>query len=759
MNIWKCFQGFIVVENITDDINKIITEENIKVTTVNDILQNIANFSDYLNDNIKYYEDSPIFKKDCYIPLTANLETKEDVGIIDDYFDNWIHSEGQLQLTVLGDYGTGKSTVAKRLAYRQAKKYLGNPENERIPILIELKIYQKSISIESLVTDLLINQYSVEIKNFNAFKHLNESGKLLIILDGFDEMASRVDLNVTLANFREFDKLISEKSKVILTCRTHYFKNQDEIHKLHEGTEIYNKIDEKGGYSFLFLNPFKEEDFIIYLEKFFTDDWKKYYETIINTYNLRELAEKPILLELMVQTLPQIKIEENEKLNHASLYDRYTKFWLNRDDWRSYLTTNDRELITEELAFYLFINDKDKIFYEELPKIIQEHFQDKRTVEIDILDQDVRTCTFLNRDERGDYSFVHQSFMEFFVAKKLLNEIKNNNSDNFRLKRLPQEIIGFLANLADNVDIFHNYIKFTENKSFQEVKYLGGNSATIANLMGADFSEMDMSSTVLVGANFDAAKLVNSNLSNSILGMKIEPTTNIMENKYTELKYLDDELDKYANIIINGDKINKKQIKDKIDELISHYPGDIDDKKIPMFLQSIIRMGHKKQKITDEDFSADNIFFNSLINKFRLHNASKEKSIFDTLNATLNEKSVFTTFVKANLQKANLNNCDLREVDLRDVNLRGASLVGAKLSGLNLSRTDLRDTDLREADLRKTDLKEANLSGALLIRAKLNSANLSNANLMEVDLREANLIGSRLIGANLSKANLKGAIR
>ena len=245
--------------------------------------------------------------------------------------------------------------------------------------------------------------------------------------------------------------------------------------------------------------------------------------------------------------------------------------------------------------------------------------------------------------------------------------------------------------------------------------------------------------------------------------MKIESTTNIMENKYTELKYLDDKLEKYAKIIINGDEINKKQIKDKIDELISNYPGDIDDKKIPMFLKSIIRMGHKKQKIIDEDFSADNILYSSLINKFRLQNASKEKSIFDTLNATLNatlnEKSVFTTFVKANLQKANLNNCDLREVDLRDVNLRGASLVGSKLSGKNLSHSDLRDTDLREADLRNTDLREANLSGAILIRAKLNSANLSNANLMEVDLREANLIGSRLIGANLSKANLKGAIR
>ena len=766
----KIEQGFIIVENITDDINKIIKEENIKVTTVHNILQTVANFSEYLNNYIKNYEDSPIFKKDCYIPLTANLETKEDVGIIDNYFDNWIRSGGQLQLTVLGDYGTGKSTVAKRLAYRQAKKYLVNPENERIPILIELKIYQKSISIESLVTDLLINKYSVEIKNFNAFKHLNESGKLLIILDGFDEMASRVDLNVTLANFREFDKLISEKSKVILTCRTHYFKNQDEIHKLHEGTEIYNKIDEKGGYSLLFLNPFKEEDFITYLKKFFHNNWEKYYETIINTYNLRELAEKPILLELMVQTLPQIKIEENEKLNHASLYDRYTKFWLNRDDWRSYLTSNDRELITEELALYLFTNDKDKIFYKDLPKIIKEHFTDKKTFEIDFLDQDVRTCAFLNREENGDYSFVHQSFMEFFIAKKFLKELKDNNSDNFRLKKLQPEIIGFIVNLADGYDIFHKFINFTKDKSFGEIRYLGGNSATIANLMGADFSEMDMSSTILVGANFNNAKLANTNMSNENFGVQ-KLKKRFKEFNAPILRELEDRL---GEIISNFTGLQKyeefnppmlRELENRLREIILNLRGLKYEELNPLMLRELER------KFDELPLELENYKkYNSNNKKFRrkmdLALKIEDKKFRRKMDLALKiedkknkEKIIYTTFIGADLEGANLNNSDLRKVDLRNANLKGASLIGANLSGIKLMNTNLREANLKEANLKEANLKEANLERAILVRAKLNSANLSNANLMGVDLREANLIGARLIGANYSKANLKGAIR
>ena len=737
-------QGLVVVEKINEEICKVARSVHISVITVYDLVQKVATFSGYLKNYINLYEETPIFKKDCYIPLTAVLETKEDIGVIDDYLDKWLRSEGQLQLTILGDYGTGKSTVAKRLAYRQAKRYLDNPTNERIPILIELKNYQKSVSIESLITDLLINKYSVEIKNFNIFKHLNEAGKLLLILDGFDEMATRVDYKITLANFREFDKLISENSKLVLTCRTHYFKNQDEIHKLHEGTEIYKKIDEKGGYAFLFLNPFKEDDFITYLKKFFSVTWNKYYQTIVSTYNLRELAEKPILLELMVETLPQIKIDENEKLNHASLYDRYTKFWLQRDDWRSYLKSNEREIITEEIAFYLFIEDKDKISYENLPKLIQEQFPDRGRFEIEYLDQDVRTCTFLNRDDKGDYSFVHQSFMEFFVAEKLANEIKNKNSTNFKLKKLSPQIAGFLMNLANETKNFQKFIEYTKNKSFDDVKYLGGNSATILNLLGTNFTKMDMSSTILVGANFDNAELKNSNLSNAIFGMKKDTIIHPIKNNINFETNLDPwKLIAFLNTASTDERIDKN-IRKEVEKLLIYYNKYIvdDERKIvePHLISKVISDAQQFDKLLREYVDVKKTFI-------------FEKKKWGT------DKQFFTTFFGANLQAANLRNCDLREVGLKGANLRGASLVGAKIFGNNLSQTDLRDTDLRKADLRHVNLAGANLSKAILIRANLNSANLSNANLMEVDLREANLIGTRLIGANYSKADLKGAIR
>lgn len=712
--------GFIVVEKITEEIDKLAKVEKVEITTVHELIEGFANFSAYLKTYIKQYEKTPIFQNDSYIPLTATLESKEEVGIIDDYLDNWLKSKGQLQLTILGDYGTGKSTVAKRLTHRQAKRYLGNPSNERIPILIELKNYQKSISIESLITDLLVNKYSVEIKNFTDFKHLNDSGKLLLILDGFDEMASRVDLKVTLANFREFDKLNSENSKMILTCRTHYFKNQDEIHKLHEGTEIYKNIDEKGGYKILFLNPFKESDLVTYLEKFFPINWKEYYHTIVGTYNLLELAEKPILLELMVETLPQIKIEENEKVNHASLYDRYTKFWLQRDDWRSYLSSNEREFITEELAFYLFINDKDKIFYEELPKLIQERFPRKRSFEIECLDQDVRTCTFLNRDNKGDYSFVHQSFMEFFVAKKFANEIKNGNSSNFGTKKLSPEIAGFLMNLTAETGTFYNFIKSTTNKSFSEVGYLGGNSATILKLLGKDFSEMDFSSTVLVGANLNGAKLIKTNFNNSSfsavdarIGDDATKLADISHISWERLKKIQElltnrrdlnELKKskeFLHIIRDLDKIIQITKVRRANERFGELGAGLELLRITRDLKNFQKNSEifkltkdlgdfensveliKISEVLEEDLS---VFEKKKVQKILRTTRNFDEDILKQFfeNGQKEKKYLSTTFVRANLTGANLTNADLREVDLRDANLMYAKLIGAKLSGANL---------------------------------------------------------------------------
>ncbi len=253
------------------------------------------------------------------------------------------------------------------------------------------------------------------------------------------------------------------------------------------------------------------------MKKTLFDDWKNYYELINKTYNLRELAEKPILLDLIVQTLPQIQLKKQEKLNVSSLYETYTNFWLKRDDWRSYLNFSERSYITGEIAFYLFRNNKTKISYKDIPKIIEKKFPKKEKFESYYLDQDVRTCTFLNRDDKGDYSFVHKSFMEFFVAKKLCREINNNNFENCKPQLLTFEIARFMRDIKVNKNKIRKMIESTKRRPIENVKYLGTNGVILLKILKDVFEGKTFSEITLMNTDFSDMNLTNCDFQRSVL--------------------------------------------------------------------------------------------------------------------------------------------------------------------------------------------------------------------------------------------------
>jgi uncharacterized protein YjbI with pentapeptide repeats len=117
---------------------------------------------------------------------------------------------------------------------------------------------------------------------------------------------------------------------------------------------------------------------------------------------------------------------------------------------------------------------------------------------------------------------------------------------------------------------------------------------------------------------------------------------------------------------------------------------------------------------------------------------------------------------RANLKRANLKGNVLRGANLEGANLEGASLEGANLEGANLEGANLLEANLLEANLLEANLLEANLLEANLLEANLREANLLEANLISANLIRADLIradleGAILYQADLQRANLQGA--
>lgn len=431
--------------DITAEAKTSLAASKVRHVLLSDLLRNALDFSRYLTGEIGKYEGSLIFKKNLYRSLSCTDESGKNEGLIDDFVPSWFDRGGRF-LVILGDYGTGKTTFTRKYFYELAKKYLASPSTSRIPIRIELKQYRKEVNIRSLITDLLLHEYGVRIRDYHAFKRLNEEGRLILIFDAFDEMTSNSTESEIQSNLREIASLAELNTNIILTCRTHYFKDQDELYRAHEGTNLYRIIDSHESHSIAYINPFTEDDVRAIVQAHSGRHWKKHFDAINSTYNLNELSRHPILLEMIIESVPKA-LKKGDSFTPADLYLTYTGRWLNRDDWRSKMSHTQREFFSKEIAFYMQQTGCLELHYSAIPKHIKRLFPGiKSYKELDYFESDIRTCTFLTRDHKGNYFFKHRSFQEYFSAQCAVSHIINGEWPEHLWKGVGKEPIDWITN-------------------------------------------------------------------------------------------------------------------------------------------------------------------------------------------------------------------------------------------------------------------------------------------------------------------------
>lgn len=446
----KIDKGLIIAAD-EEDIH-IPNTKDIRILSLMELKRNLNPFIPYLEKMVKDYEESEIHKLKCYIHLKGTNEDGTSFFTLDEYLLNWVIEPGKInQTTVLGDFGVGKSTTAKYLFWQQAKNFLDNPLTARIPIFISLRDYDRSFDMKTLVERSISEKITQMHITFQVVEELNKEGKILWILDGFDEMATRVNSKVMKDNFYEILKLAQPKSRILLTCRTHFFKNRDEVTNTLKGTELYEQLIQETDFQLLYVNPFSNEDIEKYVRLRLKDRAESFIKTLNENSQLKDLASRPLLLDMIIITLPKM-IDQKITINTSNLYDQYTKLWLNRENWRVEMTVEQRIVFCQRLAWYFFTNSIYQIHYTKLPEFILDLFPKEisNKQELEFLTYDIQTTTFLNRDEAGNYSFIHKSFLEFFTASYILEELKRDRPEILDEKVLPPEIVAFLAEMIRN---------------------------------------------------------------------------------------------------------------------------------------------------------------------------------------------------------------------------------------------------------------------------------------------------------------------
>jgi predicted NACHT family NTPase len=393
-----------------------------------EFIDHLANFQPYLAKLRADYEQSEIER--YFVPLKIREERAGEAETnpvdLDTFIGEWLAAPERNHLSLLGDFGTGKTWFCRRLAWRMATA------GGRIPISIALRDYSRAYDIEQVLTDALANRFGVELAGgYKTIRRLSDEGRLLLIFDGFDEMERRAsDYRTALENFWEIAKLISPRAKILLTCRTAFFRHRTEESEVLEGkpkgaareaVRVVNRdevIDLAGRREFevAHLDEFDDQQIGEALRKRVPDRWELVLERIRRLPNIEDLSHRPVLLGMIAETLPGIAASQD--LNLATLYERYTGNLL--EQRVETMPAADRRFFVQELAWEMQHSQRLSIPFSEFPERVQAHFGVKDDPgRAAFLDRDIRTQSYLVRDPAGNYRFAHKSMMEFFVARKL----------------------------------------------------------------------------------------------------------------------------------------------------------------------------------------------------------------------------------------------------------------------------------------------------------------------------------------------------
>ena len=441
----------------TDAVYTHAAAVGIQLTNYQDLAAQLFDGNAYTRNLIRECETNSYYPLSSYIEQDISNELGEDGLASMSFLSEWMNDDTWNQLTILGDLGTGKTFLTRVFSYTLAKKYIENPLKNPLPIRIDLRKTDREFSLEGLVLTHLAQKGLLEV-SFDVFQYSLSEGNIILVLDGFDEMSARVTPEVTRRNFIELTRCIQGRAKILLTCRTHYFKSRTEEEYIILGNtreyksesirDLYWELISRRGFKIAYLRPFTMSHVQKYVYKVMPDNAKKIIDTINTTYNLSELSQRPLLLEMLLKSID--KIREGE-INTSGLYEVFTDAWVYREQWREILPPEKKLNFLKILAFTLWQEDLQRIHHEKL----FEYLKNKLTHEISsphdtyVLDNEIRTATFLNRDQDGNYGFSHKSFAEFFIARYLASELAEGRIDCLRVRRFTTEIVSFLSEMIE----------------------------------------------------------------------------------------------------------------------------------------------------------------------------------------------------------------------------------------------------------------------------------------------------------------------
>lgn len=409
----------------------------------------------FFNRGLKRYLDR---QKEKYSYIKTLLKGNTPIYLYNIYYHLKLRKEDEIietksiknifrntnYVTIIGDAGSGKSTLVKHLFLNSIY------EKNGIPILIELRyLNDYDNSFENYIYEKIFdNKLS---QNADILERLLTNGKFIFFLDGFDELNSNIKTKV-VASLNSFINSY-DKNKFILTTRP------------------YSDIDHLPLFHNHFIQPLNKENQEIegFIHKQLQDETELALK-IVQSVNLNKsiyiesFLTNPLLLSLYILTFQSDSSVPSEK---SVFYRRVINVLFSEHDSktklgypREKLTKLNQQQFEEVLKSFCFISYFESKFSWESDYVTDKLMKIKLKLNVPEFDnnnfiKDLKLALALWVDDNGMMSFAHRSLQEYFAALsvKHLNQEQN--------KRIYEKIITRFSNIKTLNEV-ENFLSLCE---------------------------------------------------------------------------------------------------------------------------------------------------------------------------------------------------------------------------------------------------------------------------------------------------------
>lgn len=515
--------------------------------------QGLIDFRAYVDAQTQRLVRDARYPESLYVPqrirYSAGGEEKDAGDALSTVADMLTAHEPRFVL-ILGEFGTGKSFLQRQLALRLARE--GRPQ----PIFVEMRTLEKARTLDELIVQHLA-RHNIESFDLPAFRYMLEEGRIALLFDGFDELIARVTYPRAADHLETLLQAMRGQAKIVVSSRTQFFESEQQVRSV-----LREKVELVGGRRIVRLQRFDKPQILAYLTRVLGSEAaaQERMSLLDEITDLMGLSENPRMLSFIAELSPEELERAKSKdgtVTSAELYRVLINRWLEFEIVRAEpagaapsLNLDERLDAVTALAVHLWEKPQPTVNVRELGERIGEALGAIATFDLGTATHQVGSGTLLIRDDEGNFSFVHQSVLEWLVANRIAADLNSAVATQLLgRKELSLLMADFLAALAtpERAALWAGETLVTEGtedvlkkNAMTMVARLGlappvkpprfelagqdlraqdysGADLSGATLVKADLSEARLVSAILAGADLTDAKLPDTDLSDADL--------------------------------------------------------------------------------------------------------------------------------------------------------------------------------------------------------------------------------------------------